>query len=270
MKAILKVVELLFIIMILCASNYSFAEGTDTKTLTGISITKEPDVKTYKEGQAFSTTGMVVTATYSDNTTKEITNYTYYPEGALTISDNEIEVSYKEGDITETATQDITVETSLEELIINFKEVKLGLKSNLTHGLIVQANPNGATIPEIIWTSSDDKVVTVTSAGTNAAATLQAVSVGTATITAKTADNKYSVTCKVTVTDGNDENVDTTDKEQEEKPPVEEPKPKEDPTTPKVEKLPDAGLKIGYLLIIGAILIIAVITYKKTIKYKGI
>ena len=79
------------------------------KTLTGIAITTNPTKTEYTEGESFDSTGMVVTASYSDDTTAEVTGYTISPDGALTPNDTAITVSYTEGEVTETATLTITV-----------------------------------------------------------------------------------------------------------------------------------------------------------------
>ena len=52
---------------------------------------------------------MKVIATYSDGTTKEVTDYTYTPAGELKTTDKTITVSYTENELTKTATQEITV-----------------------------------------------------------------------------------------------------------------------------------------------------------------
>ena len=82
-----------------------------TKTLTGISVTKQPTKTTYKTGDKFSTAGMVVTATYSDGSTAAVTNYTYTPTGALKSGDKVI-ISYTEGNITKTAAVSIVIATN--------------------------------------------------------------------------------------------------------------------------------------------------------------
>ncbi|MBR1690847.1 MAG: S-layer homology domain-containing protein [Oscillibacter sp.] len=79
------------------------------KTLTGISITTNPTKMEYTEGETFDSAGMVVTASYSDDTTAEVMDYTVSPDGALTLNDTTITVSYTEGEVTETATLTITV-----------------------------------------------------------------------------------------------------------------------------------------------------------------
>ena len=52
---------------------------------------------------------MEITAEYSDGTTKKVTDYTIDKISALTVSDNEIIISYTEGEVTKTVSQSITV-----------------------------------------------------------------------------------------------------------------------------------------------------------------
>ena len=85
-----------------------FASSTPA-TLTGISVKTAPTKVIYTEGENFDKTGMVIEATYSDSTKKDVTTYTYTPTGALTTSDSTITISYTEGSVTKTCTQAITV-----------------------------------------------------------------------------------------------------------------------------------------------------------------
>lgn len=68
---------------------------TKTPVLTKIEITTPPTKIEYKVGESFDKTGMVVTASYSDNKTSAIENYTYSPTGSLSESDYSITVSYE-------------------------------------------------------------------------------------------------------------------------------------------------------------------------------
>ena len=88
----------------------SIKTETPIVALTDLKITKAPNKIKYTVDEVFVKDGMEVTATYSDNSTKHITNYTYSPEGKLKESDKEIVVTYTENGITKTATQAITVE----------------------------------------------------------------------------------------------------------------------------------------------------------------
>lgn len=81
----------------------------DAPNLTSIAITTPPTKTVYKIGEYFSTTGMVVTAYFDNDTSKPVSGYTYSPTSALTQDDTTITVSYTRRGITKTATQAITM-----------------------------------------------------------------------------------------------------------------------------------------------------------------
>ena len=99
----------------------SYTEGTVTKTtsqvitvigLSSIAITTPPTKVDYTKNETLDLTGIVVTATYSDNSTAVVTSLcTFNPaDGAtLTTSNTGVTASYTEGGVTKTATQAITV-----------------------------------------------------------------------------------------------------------------------------------------------------------------
>ncbi len=100
------------------AGKYNAGEASATITvnaalaLSSIAITTAPTKTTYIEGETFDPTGMVVTATYSDETTEDVTaSCTFSPSTstALTTSDTEITVGYTENAVERTTTQTITV-----------------------------------------------------------------------------------------------------------------------------------------------------------------
>ncbi len=102
--------------------SYNAGEATATITvnpaliLSSIAITTEPTKTTYSEGETFDPTGMVVTATYNDNSTEDVTSScTFSPATELTTSDTEITVSYTENGVTKTATQAITVNEYVQD-----------------------------------------------------------------------------------------------------------------------------------------------------------
>lgn len=61
-----------------------------------IEITKKPDKTEYFVGETFSRAGMVVTAVYSDKTSKKVMNYKISKTAPLTKEDKEIIVTFKE------------------------------------------------------------------------------------------------------------------------------------------------------------------------------
>ena len=160
--------------------------------LDSIAVTKDPAKTEYIEGEKFDPADMVVTATYSDTTKKEVTGYTYSPAQELKTTDTTITVSYTEGDVTKTAEVTIVVNPKPPvpaesiELDKDTLEVKLGKTGVLT----ATVKPDDTT-DTVEWESSDPEVATVEDG------TVTGVKEGTATITA-TAGEK-SATCTVTV-----------------------------------------------------------------------
>ena len=99
----------------------SYTEGSITKTtsqtivvreLISIAITTPPTTTQFSVGDSLDLTGMVVTATYNDNSTADVTSSCVFnpTEGTtLTTSDGSVSVSYTEVNITKTTSQSITV-----------------------------------------------------------------------------------------------------------------------------------------------------------------
>ena len=77
--------------------------------LKQIAITTPPDETAYEIGDTVDLTGIVVTAYYSDGSSKQVTNYTYSPTTISSNNDTEITISYTEEGITKTAIQEVTV-----------------------------------------------------------------------------------------------------------------------------------------------------------------
>lgn len=83
-------------------------EQVSDKVLTSIAVSG--DVRTeYSVGDLFDPSGVIVTATYDDSSTKEVTNYTYNPTGTLYVENTAIVFSYTEGSVTKTTSLGITV-----------------------------------------------------------------------------------------------------------------------------------------------------------------
>lgn len=82
------------------------------KALSSIAITTAPTKTSYTEDELFDKTGMVVTATYDDASTSDVTSLcTFTPSltTPLLPSNTSVEVSYTENTVTKTANQAITV-----------------------------------------------------------------------------------------------------------------------------------------------------------------
>lgn len=78
---------------ILCGCN------KNNKILSSIEITKQPTKIVYKSGDMLDLTGMILTARYTDGSSKSVTNFTSSITDKLTIADNETTITYKEGEI---------------------------------------------------------------------------------------------------------------------------------------------------------------------------
>ncbi len=83
--------------------SFTYESGVQTKTLSNIAITSQPSNKTYYDGDSFDTTGLIVTATYSDSSTAIVTDLCMFAPNPLTEGTTTITVSYSEGGITKTA-----------------------------------------------------------------------------------------------------------------------------------------------------------------------
>lgn len=83
-------------------------EQVSNKVLASIAVSG--DVRTeYSVGDLFDPSGVIITATYDDASTKEVTNYTYNPTGTLYVENTAIVFSYTEGSVTKTTSLTITV-----------------------------------------------------------------------------------------------------------------------------------------------------------------
>lgn len=129
--------------------------------LVKIEITKAPTKTKYVVGQDFDKTGMIVTGTFEDETTQEISDYTIENGSKLTKSQTFVTISYNN----KTVNQSITVEEkSITSIEISKKPTKLQYTQNkdeldLAGGQITLKYNDGTT--ENIDMTSD----TVTASG---------------------------------------------------------------------------------------------------------
>ncbi len=95
------------------------------KELTGISITTPPTKVKYIQGENFNKAGMVVTATYNDGNSQNVTNSCTILDGnGLTKNKTSVTIEYTEDGITKQAIQTIQVTEKLEIDVgdLNIKE----------------------------------------------------------------------------------------------------------------------------------------------------
>lgn len=89
-------------------------QGGSASMLSSIAVTTAPTTTTYTAGDDFDSTGMVVTATFTDGsttTTAVIANadLTITPSEDLATTDTSVTISYTYNNVTKTTTQAITV-----------------------------------------------------------------------------------------------------------------------------------------------------------------
>ena len=130
---------------------------TVTHRLSAITVTTKPNKLTYEYGDTLVTTGMVVTASYSDSQTKTVTSYSCSPKTFSTIGNQVVTVSYTENEVTQTATFNVT---------INRKSIaKPTWKNNLTYN----GNPQSINSTSY-WNNYNTSYMTIggTTSATNA------------------------------------------------------------------------------------------------------
>jgi|GEM_PF-6143955 len=117
---LLKKTSLLLAVLICATTLLVTLFACNNKTLTGISVTIPPSKTNYYESEFFDATDMVVTATYSDNTSETVTDFAIGNTNALTESDSFVTVSFTNDKVTKTASINITVvsvNTAVESLL---------------------------------------------------------------------------------------------------------------------------------------------------------
>ncbi len=139
---------------------------------------------------------------------------------------------------------------------------EISIPQGSTYNLVATVNPTDATNKELVWSSSNEEVATVENGR------VTGVSVGTATITVRTADGGFEDTCLVTVSnsisidtpDDNNNNDDNNDNNNNGN------TNEDDTTAPGT--LPQTGTSYVIAGIVISLAIISIVLYKK-IKYNN-
>ena len=143
-----------------------------TRTPVSLAVTTPPTKTVYEVGDSFDKTGMVVTVTYDDASTREVTNYNCSPV-VLSINDTYVTISYREMMTTVTTTQPVTVKNLLKKIQIitppTETAYEIGDTIDLT-GMVVYAFYSDGTSHEIsnytysphVVSSASDTEVTIT------------------------------------------------------------------------------------------------------------
>jgi endonuclease I len=169
----------------------AYSSGS-TKTLSSIAVTTQPKTTTYTVGDTFSTEGMVVTATYSDNSTAVVTDWTTDSPEMSTAGTKTITVTYSGKSTTFT----ITVNAASSNPTISLSPSTLSLTAGGANGTSTATLGKSAAISAA--TSSSTSVATVTYSGY--VVTVVPVAAGSCTITVTATNSSGSVTATIAVT----------------------------------------------------------------------
>ncbi len=93
-------------------------------------------------------------------------------------------------------TKNITLKAHWKESLIGLNLTSLNMVVGKNDKLEITKLPDGLSLDDLEWISSDEKIVTVDENGN-----VKALKSGEVTITVKTKDGKYSASCKITVTE---------------------------------------------------------------------
>ena len=135
--------------------------------LTEISVSGNFETE-YHVGQTFDKNGMIVTAYYSNSTSKPVTGYTVSPEKFETVqSDATVTITYTEGDVTKTATVTVHVGPDPGYTIEDGTYMVYNADGLMAWAAAAQDNPSiSCTLTDDITLTSDWTPISSTFAGT--------------------------------------------------------------------------------------------------------
>lgn len=167
---------------------------TVTKTLSSIAVTTQPTDKSYLAGESFDPTGMVITATYSDSSSANVTSSCTYTPNPLTAGTTSVTASYTEGSVTKTAS--ITGITVTARTLVSISVLTNPTK--MTYKVGQAFSPTGMKIRATFNAGATNDDYTAYSYSPTAAFD----SLGSKTITITSTENaSISTTLNVTVVD---------------------------------------------------------------------
>lgn len=113
------------------SAQFSVKISRKTPLLKSISIDKNPNVTEYLQGDAFKSTGIKVTATYSDSSTKDVTKLCTFSGGNCdSVGTKQVTVTYEENSAAAKASFNIIVFAKLKSLSVSAEPEKISYKLN--------------------------------------------------------------------------------------------------------------------------------------------
>lgn len=116
--------------------------GSGSLKLVSISVKTPPTKTTYKSGETFDPTGMVIEADYGFGLTSEVTGFSCAPT-VLTDGTTAVTITYTENRVTKTTTQAVTVEKVLTGIAVTTNPTKMAynyLEQFAPAGMVVTAS----------------------------------------------------------------------------------------------------------------------------------
>lgn len=161
-----------------------YPSGGSSVTLSSISVTTQPTKSTYYVNESLDTTGLVITARYSDNSTKNVTSLcTYTPTTFSSVGNQTVSVSYLGKNTSFTVYVKDYEQVTLESVTAYFDNNKFYVDSS--YQVKYSINPLDAyPYPTISFASSNTSVATVSSSGL-----VSIKAVGTVNITVTASQN---------------------------------------------------------------------------------
>ncbi len=162
------------------------------KDVVSIEVTHAPSKTTYYVDEPFDSSSLVITATYSDASTENVTENCSYTVDTSSVGNKTVTISFGG----KTTTQSITVVArteSVTSVYLNKTQVTLEVGEETT--LNANVLPTNASNKNVNWSSSNSSIASVSNGVVSANAE------GVATITVTTVDGNKTATCEVTVTE---------------------------------------------------------------------
>ena len=144
-------------------------------TLSSISVSSGPTKSVYTAGEELDLTGLVVTAAYSDGTSKPVTGYTTDPAAGSVLSTASplvpVTISYTEGGITKTTVFNVTVNpVAINSIYISSNPAKTeytaGETLDLDGMIVTAAYSDGTEKPVTGYTTTPANGAVLNTAGT--------------------------------------------------------------------------------------------------------
>lgn len=121
--------------------------NVDLKITSSVAVTHAPTKTTYNVGEAFNPAGLVVTATYADDTTEDVTDDCTFSPSVMAASTTVVTITYQRAGLTVTTTQAVTV-LELSSISVTTPPTKTAYYIGETFnpaGMVVKANMSNGT-----------------------------------------------------------------------------------------------------------------------------